>query len=66
MKIHVLLLPDPEEYFFSIYIKFVNEKFCVVKHKLASFWWRHRHWTISLREPTFDQRPPRRQKTFLQ
>ena len=37
MKIHVLLLPDPEEFFFSIYIKFVNEKFCVVKNKLASF-----------------------------
>ncbi len=35
MKIHVLLLPDPEEYFFSIYIKFVNEKFCMVKNKLA-------------------------------
>ena len=47
MKIHVLLLPDPEEYFFSIYIKFVNEKFCVVKNKIASFWWRHRHWTIA-------------------
>ena len=47
MKIHVLLLPDPEEYLFSIYIKFVNEKFCVFKNKLASFWWRHRHWTIA-------------------
>ena len=60
MKIHVLLLPDPEEYFFSIYIKFVNEKFCVVKNKLASFWWRHRHWTTvvpALGDPR-RERPP--------
>ena len=43
----IKLFSNWEEYFFSIHIKFVNEKFCVVKNKLASFWWRHRRWTIA-------------------